>query len=232
MSGARVLVVDDERAIQRALKATLEAAGYDVEIVDTCADARAAVALKPPDLVILDLLLPDGSGHDVCRDIRSWSAVPILLVSAVGDEGEKVKALDAGADDYVTKPFGTDELLARIRAMLRRAVDRPRPDAVVDVGGLTVDLARRRVERDGSEIHLTPIEYDLLKTLVAHPGRVLTHRAMIESVWGTGYGESHLLRVHIAALRRKVERDSSAPELIETITGVGYRLHEERPPRS
>ena len=121
--GARVLVVDDERAIQRALKATLEAAGYRVEIAGTCADALAQVALKPPDLVILDLLLPDGSGHDVCRDIRGWSPVPILLVSAVGDEREKVKALDAGADDYVTKPFGIDELLARIRAMLRRAVD-------------------------------------------------------------------------------------------------------------
>ncbi len=224
--GARVLVVDDERAIQRALKATLEAAGYQVEIAGTCADALAQVALKPPDLVILDLLLPDGSGHDVCRDIRGWSPVPILLVSAVGDEREKVKALDAGADDYVTKPFGIDELLARIRAMLRRAVDRPRPDAVVELGDLRVDLARRLVARGAEEIHLTPIEYDLLKALVAHPGRVLTHRAMIQEVWGPGYGESHLLRVHIAALRRKIERNPREPELIETVTGVGYRLRE------
>ena len=126
-SGARVLVVDDERAIQRALKATLEAAGYHVDVVGTCADALAQVALKPPDLVLLDLLLPDGTGDEVAREIRTWSNVPILLVSAVGDEREKVKALDAGADDYVTKPFGIDELLARVRAMLRRAVDRPRP---------------------------------------------------------------------------------------------------------
>ena len=147
-SGARVLVVDDERAIQRALKATLEAAGYHVDVVGTCADALAQVALKPPDLVLLDLLLPDGTGDEVAREIRTWSNVPILLVSAVGDEREKVKALDAGADDYVTKPFGIDELLARVRAMLRRAVDRPRPDAVVELGELRVDLARRRVMRD------------------------------------------------------------------------------------
>ena len=147
-SGARVLVVDDERAIQRALKATLEAAGYHVDVVGTCADALAQVALKPPDLVLLDLLLPDGTGDEVAREIRTWSNVPILLVSAVGDEREKVKALDAGADDYVTKPFGIDELLARVRAMLRRAVDRPRPDAVVELGELRVDLARRRVTRE------------------------------------------------------------------------------------
>ena len=138
-----MLVVDDERAIQRALKATLEAAGYHVDVVGTCADALAQVALKPPDLVLLDLLLPDGTGDEVAREIRTWSNVPILLVSAVGDEREKVKALDAGADDYVTKPFGIDELLARVRAMLRRAVDRPRPDAVVELGELRVDLARR-----------------------------------------------------------------------------------------
>jgi two-component system KDP operon response regulator KdpE len=219
-----VLVVDDERAIQRALKATLEAAGYHVDVVGTCADALAQVALKPPDLVLLDLLLPDGTGDDVAREIRTWSNVPILLVSAVGDEREKVKALDAGADDYVTKPFGIDELLARVRAMLRRAVDRPRPDAVVELGDLRVDLARRLVTRETTEIHLTPIEYDLLRTLVAHPGKVLT-----QEVWGPGYGESHLLRVHIAALRRKIERDPRNPELIETVTGVGYRIREPEP---
>jgi two-component system KDP operon response regulator KdpE len=222
--GARILVVDDELAIQRALNATLTAAGYDVQVVGTCADALTQIALRPPDVVILDLLLPDGSGHDVCRDVRTWSNVPILLVSAVGDETEKVKALDAGADDYVTKPFGIDELLARVRAMLRRAVDRPQPDAVVQLDGLEVDLARRIVTRDGDEVHLTPIEYDLLRALIAHPGRVLTHRALIQEVWGQGYGESHLLRVHIAALRRKVERNPAEPELIETVTGVGYRL--------
>ena len=228
-SGARVLVVDDERAIQRALKATLEAAGYHVDVVGTCSDALAQVALKPPDLVLLDLLLPDGTGDEVAREIRTWSNVPILLVSAVGDEREKVKALDAGADDYVTKPFGIDELLARVRAMLRRAVDRPRPDAVVELGDLRVDLARRRVTRETTEIHLTPIEYDLLRTLVAHPGKVLTHKAIIQEVWGPGYGESHLLRVHIAALRRKIERDPRNPELIETVTGVGYRIREPEP---
>ena len=231
-SGARVLVVDDERAIQRALKATLEAAGYHVDVVGTCADALAQVALKPPDLVLLDLLLPDGTGDDVAREIRTWSNVPILLVSAVGDEREKVKALDAGADDYVTKPFGIDELLARVRAMLRRAVDRPTPDAVVELGELRVDLARRRVTRGSTEIHLTPIEYDLLRTLVAHPGKVLTHKAIIQEVWGPGYGESHLLRVHIAALRRKIERDARNPEVIETVTGVGYRIREPEPRES
>ena len=228
--GARVLVVDDERAIQRALKATLEAAGYRVDVVGTCADALAQVALKPPDLVLLDLLLPDGTGDEVAREIRTWSNVPILLVSAVGDEREKVKALDAGADDYVTKPFGIDELLARVRAMLRQG---RRPSAP-RCGG----RARRAARRPGAppasaatndEIHLTPIEYDLLRTLVAHPGKVLTHKAIIQEVWGPGYGESHLLRVHIAALRRKIERDPRNPELIETVTGVGYRIREPEP---
>ena len=205
-SGARVLVVDDERAIQRALKATLEAAGYHVDVVGTCADALAQVALKPPDLVLLDLLLPDGTGHEVAREIRTWSNVPILLVSAVGDEREKVKALDAGADDYVTKPFGIDELLARVRAMLRRAVDRPRPDAVVELGELRVDLARRRVTRGDDEIHLTPIEYDLLRTLVAHPGKVLTHKAIILEVWGPGYGESTAARMPKPTVTRNCAR--------------------------
>lgn len=222
--GARILVVDDERAIQRALRVTLEAEGYDVAVVGTCGEALAQIALRPPDLVLLDLLLPDGTGDQVCRDVRAWSGVPILLVSAVGDEREKVKALDAGADDYVTKPFGIDELLARVRAMLRRAVEHPSADSTVELGNVTLDLVRRRVTRDGADVHLTPIEYDLLRTLASHPDRVLTHRTLITEVWGPSYGESHLLRVHVAALRRKLERDPSEPELIETVTGVGYRL--------
>jgi len=226
---SRVLVVDDEPQITRVLRTVLSSQGYQVR---TAAEGEAALsnfAEFRPELVITDLYMPHMDGVELCKRIRAMSAVPIIVLSVKGEERTKVEALDSGADDYVTKPFGIDELLARVRAMLRRAVDRPRPDAVVELGELRVDLARRLVMRNSDEIHLTPIEYDLLRTLVAHPGKVLTHKAIIQEVWGPGYGESHLLRVHIAALRRKIERDPREPELIETVTGVGYRIREPEP---
>ena len=222
-SGARVLVVDDERAIQRALKATLEAAGYHVDVVGTCADALAQVALKPPDLVLLDLLLPDGTGHEVAREIRTWSNVPILLVSAVGDEREKVKALDAGADDYVTKPFGPRELVARLEAALRRVGEGAGQPAIT-VGDLEIDVAGHRVTSAGEEIHLTPTEFELLKTLAMKPGRLMTHRALLIEVWGPEYADdNHVLRGQIANLRRKIE-PADGPRYIRTDPGVGYRF--------
>jgi two-component system, OmpR family, KDP operon response regulator KdpE len=224
-SGARVLVVDDERAIQRALKATPEAAGYHVDVVGTRADALAQVALKPPDLVLLDLLLPDGTGDDVAREIRTWSNVPILLVSAVGDEREKVKALDAGADDYVTKPFGIDELLARVRAALRRGGGEPEI-ASFEVGDFKVDLEGRRVHAHGNEVRLTPKEFDLFVYMARHPSRVLTHRTLLEAVWGEASQEQpEYLRVFMGQLRKKLEPDPSTPKYLVTEPWVGYRFN-------
>ena len=224
-SGARVLVVDDERAIQRALKATLEAAGYHVDVVGTCADALAQVALKPPDLVLLDLLLPDGTGDDVAREIRTWSNVPILLVSAVGDEREKVKALDAGADDYVTKPFGIDELLARVRAALRRSGGDTEMTSF-EVGEFRVDLEGRRVHARGNEVRLTPKEFDLFVYMARHPNRVITHRTLLEAVWGEASQEQpEYLRVFMGQLRKKLEPDPSNPRYLVTEPWVGYRFN-------
>jgi two-component system KDP operon response regulator KdpE len=224
-SGARVLVVDDERAIQRALKATLEAAGYHVDVVGTCADALAQVALKPPDLVLLDLLLPDGTGDEVAREIRTWSNVPILLVSAVGDEREKVKALDAGADDYVTKPFGIDELLARVRAALRRGGGETEM-ASFEAGEFRVDLEGRRVHARGNEVRLTPKEFELFVYMARHPNRVITHRTLLEAVWGEASQEQpEYLRVFMGQLRKKLEPDPSNPRFLVTEPWVGYRFN-------
>jgi two-component system, OmpR family, KDP operon response regulator KdpE len=223
-AGARILVVDDEPQIVRGLKVVLRNAGFEVQAAETVAEALDAASVRPPDAMILDLVLPDGSGVEVCEDIRRWSGLPIIVLSAVGDEREKVRALDAGADDYVTKPFGTDELLARVRAVLRR-----RPDAndepVISTGPLTIDLAAREVHVDGADVHLTPIEFDLLRVLALHQGKLLTHRRLLQEVWGPEYGaETHYLRVHVAHIRRKLERDPSRPQLIVTEPGVGYRL--------
>jgi two-component system KDP operon response regulator KdpE len=223
--GAGVLVVDDEPQIVRGLKVILRKAGYEVEAAETKREAIDALSVRPPDAMVLDLVLPDGSGVDVCADARKWTDLPIIVLSAVGDEREKVRALDAGADDYVTKPFGVDELLARLRAALRRRGNGAEP--TIRVGELEVDRAARVVRRSGEEIHLTPIEFDLLAALADQAGRLLTHRQLLHAVWGPGYEqETHYLRVHIAHIRAKIEPDPSRPRYVVTDPGVGYRLVE------
>ena len=223
---AQVLVVDDEPQIVRGLKVILRAAGYDVRAAATKREALDAIAARAPDALVLDLVLPDGSGVEVCREVREWSSLPILVLSAVGDEREKVRALDAGADDYVTKPFGNEELLARLRAVLRRAGEDPAEPAI-EVGDLVVDVADHRVLRDGEEIHLTPIEFDLLRVLALNRGRLVTQRQLLRDVWGPAYEtETHYLRVHVAHIRAKIEPDPARPRYLVTDPGVGYRLRE------
>jgi two-component system KDP operon response regulator KdpE len=222
-----VLVVDDEPQIVRGLKVILRDAGYVVDTAETKQEALDAVSVRPPDAIVLDLVLPDGSGVEVCSEIRSWSALPILVLSAVGDEREKVRALDAGADDYITKPFGTDELLARLRAVLRRSVEDESEPAIA-VGDLVVDMPAHRVTRGGEEIHLTPIEFDLLRTLAQNRGKLVTHKQLLRNVWGPAYEtETHYLRVHFAHLRAKLEPNPSNPRYIVTDPGVGYRLRDD-----
>jgi two-component system KDP operon response regulator KdpE len=222
----RVLVVDDEPQIVRGLQVILRNEGYRVEEATTKQEALDSVSVRPPDAIVLDLVLPDGNGLEVCREIRRWSQVPILVLSAVGDEQQKVLALDAGADDYVTKPFGSEELLARMRAVLRRRSDDG--DSPVEVGDLEIDLAGRSVRRGGEEVHLTPIEFDLLSKLAEHPGRLVTHRQLLQEVWGPGYeDETHYLRVHFAHVRAKLELDPSNPRYVITEPGIGYRLRVE-----
>jgi two-component system KDP operon response regulator KdpE len=224
VSAPRVLVVDDEPQIVRGLKIILRSAGYAVEAAETRAEALAALASRPPDALVLDLVLPDGKGVEVCQEVRRWSRLPILVLSAVGDEREKVRALDAGADDYVTKPFGTDELLARLRAVMRRSTDQG-TSPELQVGALMIDIADRRVARAGEDIHLTPIEFDLVRVLAQHHGRLVTHRQLLKEVWGPEYGaETHYLRVHVAHIRAKLELDAARPEYLITEPGVGYRL--------
>jgi two-component system KDP operon response regulator KdpE len=221
-----VRVVDDEPQIVRGLKIILRSAGYAVDAAETKEEALAALAARPPDALVLDLVLPDGQGVEVCEEVRRWSRLPIVVLSAVGDEREKVRALDAGADDYVTKPFGTDELLARLRAVLRRSAEAG-GSAQVQIGELAIDLADRRVTRAGQEVHLTPIEFDLVRVLAQHHGRLVTHRQLLREVWGPEYGaETHYLRVHVAHIRAKLERDAARPEYLITEPGVGYRLRE------
>jgi two-component system, OmpR family, KDP operon response regulator KdpE len=225
MSAQRILVVDDEPQILRALRTNLRGAGYDVVTAATAEEALAEAAMRPPDAVILDLLLPDGSGTGVCRELRRWSTVPVIVLSAVGDEKEKVAALDAGADDYVTKPFGIDELLARLRAALRRVADPSEP--VVEIGDLRVDLEKRAVFVGGQPVQLTPHEYGMLELLARNPGKLLTHRTILREVWGPGYGEeSHYLHVYVSQLRRKIEADPTRPRFLITEPGAGYRLVE------
>jgi two-component system, OmpR family, KDP operon response regulator KdpE len=216
--GQRILVVDDEPQILRALGTTLRGAGYTVDTADTAEGALAAAAAQPPAGVILDLVLPDGRGTDVCRELRTWSDAPVIVLSAVGEEKEKIAALDAGADDYVTKPFSVDELLARLRAALRRAT----PDAgpVIEVGDLRIDVAERLVLRDGERIKLTPHEFDLLRVLAQNRGKLLTHRLLLREVWGPAYGdEAHYLHVYVSQLRSKIGEG-----LVLTEPGAGYRL--------
>jgi two-component system KDP operon response regulator KdpE len=224
----RVLVVEDEPSVRRSLLALLQRDGYEAEGVPTVEAAERQALLRPPDAVLLDLLLPDGSGLDLCRRLRDWSRAPILVLSAVGDEREKIACLDAGADDYVTKPYAPGELLARLRAVLRRTAAAPGEEPVVRFGDVEVDLARREVRRDGGIVALTAHEYALLAELARQPDRLLTHRMLLGAVWGPGaLEETHYLRVYMARLRRKLEADPARPRHLVTETGVGYRLRRD-----
>ena len=221
----RVLVCDDEPHIVRALKIVLREAGFEALPAENVAEALQVATLQRPDAAILDLVLPDGDGVDICRGLREWSEMPILVLSAVGDEEHKVRALEAGADDYVTKPFSSRELVARLRAILRRAASQA-GDPVIQADGLEIDLAARVVRRGDEDIHLTPIEFDLLRVLARNRGRLLTHRSLLQEVWGPAYVEDvATLRTNIARLRRKIEpEDESTPRYIRTDPGVGYRF--------
>jgi two-component system KDP operon response regulator KdpE len=209
------------------LKVILRGAGYLTQQAETKREALDAVAVRPPDAMVLDLILPDGSGVDVLEDLRRWSNLPVIVLSAVGDEREKVRALDVGADDYIIKPFGTDELLARLRAVLRRIGDED-GEPRIEIGDLLIDLEARQVSRDGEVVHLTPIEFDLLRVLAQHRGKLVTHRQLLREVWGPGFeNETHYLRVHVAHIRAKIEADPSRPRYLVTEPGVGYRLRDE-----
>ena len=223
MSEGLILVVDDEPQILRALTTNLRGAGYEVERAATGEEALATAAARPPDAVVLDLVLPDISGVEVCRELRTWSEMPILILSAVGEEEQKVSALDAGADDYVTKPFGMGELLARLRAAMRRAA--PSGGESIAVGGLVVGLDRHEVTVDRQPIAVTRIEFDLLSLFVRNEGKLLTHRAILREVWGPAYQiESHYLHVYVSRLRGKIEADPRHPRYLITEPGAGYRL--------
>ncbi len=224
-SGRRVLVCDDEPQILRALRVILRDAGYEIATAATAQEALDAVAVKPPDAAILDLVLPDGDGVEVCASIRGWSDMPIIVLSAVGEEAEKVRALEAGADDYVTKPFGPKELVARLEAALRRAGTGAPDDPVLRADGLELDQAGHRVTVGGEDVHLTPTEFELLRTLMRNRGRLMTHRALLVEVWGNSYEfDTQILRTHLANLRRKIEATPGAPRHILTDPGVGYRF--------
>jgi two-component system, OmpR family, KDP operon response regulator KdpE len=224
-----VILIEDDPQIRRFLRTGLQSHGFEIHEAETGKLGLAEAANRKPDLVILDLGLPDVDGVEVVKALREWSAMPVIVLSARATETDKVSALDAGADDYLTKPFGLGELLARMRVALRRASGSDRdPGGVFAVANLKVDLAQRRVLVDGKEVHLTPIEYRLLAVLVKYAGKVLTHRHLLKEVWGPGYVErSHYLRVHMAALRHKLEADPARPRFLLTEAGVGYRLAEE-----
>jgi two-component system KDP operon response regulator KdpE len=225
-----VLVVEDEPQMRKFVRITLDAQGYRVLEATTAADAIQQAAAHTPDLVLLDLGLPDADGSDVTRRIREWSPMPIIVISARGKEESKVRSLDEGADDYVTKPFGAAELMARIRVALRHAASAAgAPETVIDVGeDIRVDLVRRLVVVRGEEVHLTPIEYKLLALLVKHAGMVLTHRQLLEQVWGPGHGhQMQYLRVYMTQLRHKLEREPAHPKYLVTEPGIGYRLRLE-----
>jgi two-component system KDP operon response regulator KdpE len=219
----RVLVCDDEAQILRALRVILRDAGFEALPASDGEEALDVAAVQRPDAAIIDLVLPDIDGVEVCRRLREWSSMPIILLSAVGEEDAKVRALAAGADDYVTKPFGPRELIARLQAVLRRAVGESE-DAVISADGLELDLAARIVRRDGDEVHLTPREFDVLRVLARNRGRLITHRELLSTVWGPGYGDdTQVLRAHVANLRRKIE-PPGGPRYIKTDPGVGYRF--------
>jgi len=225
-----ILLIEDEPQMRRFLRTALASNDYRLVEAETAKDGLAQAAARNPDVILLDLGLPDRDGLDVTRELREWSATPVIVLSARGREQDKVAALDVGADDYLTKPFGVDELLARIRVALRHAALRAgaAPEPVFEVAELRVDLPARRVWRAGQEVHLTPTEYKLLATLVRHAGKVLTHRQLLKEVWGTSYAnQSHYVRVYLAQLRQKIEADPARPRLLLTEPGVGYRLRDE-----
>jgi len=237
MSAPVAILIEDEPQIRRFVRAALEGEGWTVHEADTAKRGLLDAGTRKPDLLIVDLGLPDGDGLDVIRDVRSWSNVPIVVLSARADESDKISALDAGADDYLTKPFGVGELLARVRANLRR----PRAgtaesgtqsfgeaDAVFRFGNVEVDRLARLVRRNGAEVHLTPIEYRLLNVLISNAGRVMTHRQLLKQVWGPSHADqSHYLRIYMGHLRQKLEQDPAQPEHLVTETAVGYRLVRE-----
>lgn len=221
--GLKVLVVDDEIAIQRFLRVALNGQGFIVSEANTGEAALQAITINRPDLVILDLGLPDMDGIEVTRRTREWSQMPIIILSVREQEDDKIAALDAGADDYLTKPFGMGELLARIRTVLRRQSS-GNSEPVFKISGLVVDLANRLVTMNGVDVQLTPTEYDILRSLVINAGKVLTNRQLLKMVWGEGYDDLHILRVNVSNLRHKLEPDPSRPTYIHTEPGVGYRL--------
>ena len=231
---ARVLIVEDDAAIRRFVRQALESEGHQVFETGTLERGLIEAGTRKPDLLILDLGLPDGDGVDLVRDLRGWSGVPVIVLSARSDEADKIDALDAGADDYLVKPFGVDELMARVRALLRRrrAGAEPAGAAVVRFGACEIDLARRLVRRGGEPVHLTPVEYKLAALLAGHEGQVMTHRQMLREVWGrTADDEHHYLRIYMGHLRKKLEADPARPRHFLTETGVGYRFvadHEGR----
>jgi two-component system KDP operon response regulator KdpE len=223
---ARILVVEDEPDIRRFVRMTLESEGHEVFEASTLQRGLIEAGSRRPELVVVDLGLPDGDGVELIRDLRGWSTAPVVVLSARSGEADKVAALDAGADDYLVKPFGAAELLARVRAQLRRQALAPASaEPVLRFGRTTVDLARRLVERDGEPLHLTPIEYRLLTHLASQPDRVVTHQQLLKTVWGPGHAEdTHYVRVHMANLRKKVEDDASMPRHLLTEAGIGYRF--------
>ena len=222
--GLRVLIIDDEPQIRKLLRVSLGAHGYTLDEAATGQDGVARAAVFKPDLLIVDLGLPDMDGKAVIKEIREWSQAPVIILTARDQEQEKIEALDAGADDYVTKPFGIGELMARMRVCLRR-VAAAEGEPVLTCGGLAVDLVQRRVTVDGREIKLTPTEYEIIKIMAQQAGRVLTHKQLLKAVWGNAYNDdTHYIRVYIGQLRRKIEEDPAQPRYIITESGVGYRL--------
>jgi two-component system, OmpR family, KDP operon response regulator KdpE len=221
----RVLVVDDEPQIRRALKTNLEARGYQVDLAGTGEEALSRTASHHPDVVVLDLGLPGIDGIEVVEGLRGWTSVPIIVLSVRDGEADKVAALDAGADDYVTKPFGMDELLARLRAAVRRSLPGPEEEATIETDAFTIDLVAKKVHRDGVEVRLTPTEWHLVETLVRNPGRLVSQRQLLQAVWGPQYEtETNYLRVYLAQVRRKLEREPSRPKHFITEPGMGYRF--------
>jgi two-component system, OmpR family, KDP operon response regulator KdpE len=222
-NAARILIVDDESQIRKLLNVSLKAHGFAIEEAASGKDGVNQAAFFKPDLMIIDLGLPDMDGKEVIRKIREWSTAPIIILTAHDQEQEKIDALDAGADDYITKPFSMGELMARIRVCLRRmAAGESEP--MLTCGGLSVDLIQRRVTVDGVEVKLTPTEYEIIKLLAQNAGRVLTHKQLLKAVWGNSYDDTHYIRVYVGQLRRKIEKDPAQPRYIITESGIGYRL--------